>query len=1023
MLATGAALLAAALSAAAYAQEDEEDEEEDRIVVTGSRIARDAFSSPAPIQVVTAEDAQLRGTIDTTSFLQSATVAAGSPQINASLSSAFVFEGGPGVSTISLRGLGANRTLVLLNGRRAGPAGTRGQVSSFDLNVIPQSSIDRVEILKDGASSIYGSDAIAGVVNIITKSNPDGGAIDVFASQPFEEGGEQYRVSGNYGRSFNRGHFSVSADWYKQETLVQGDRDYLSCAEQYLFDPATGERADVIDPATGTYKCRDTLWGQIWLYDYDYYYSYDSSFNPNEVDSDGFPVIPGRVLLQYDDTGTLLGYSPGSAFPAPRDPGDLIAPPNWHVVDNPFAGADSFGVSNMNHPFIQASAVIPEIERATVFAEGDFDLTDHVTAYAEVLLNRRESRTTGFRQFWTYTLTDNYFLYYYTGPDTGDPFAAGFEGPWLMSPTPITDHFGASQTVDYSRFVGGLRGDFGTALPRWDWDVFVQHSISDGEYTQDVILQDAVDASVVRGGGSSATCVGTQLPVSGRDCIDVNWLDPRFLAGDLTAEERAFLFDVDVGNTEYTQTTVEGVISGVFAETDVGDIAGAFGFHYREDEIEDVPGQITLDGNSWGLSSAGITAGSDTTKEVFGELEVPILRDLPLARSLTLSGSARHTDVDSYGTNTTYKVAANWQIVDQFRLRATQGTSFRAPALFELFLADQTDFLGQRSVDPCRFWSDGLSNGTTTQQIADNCAAGGPGLPAVPGNHSGAGSSATISSRGGLGELEAETSTAWSMSAIWTPSYIDGLNVAVDYFEIEVKDEVTRLGAGNIVLGCYQSEFFPTDPLCSLFTRDPTTFLITDIVDNYINIADQQNRGIDLTIGYTRDTPIGLASFDAQATWALEDTIALFPGFVDDTNGDVGDPDFVAQFDTRLDRGDWTFNWSVSMVGRASDAEDEPDGLAAVDYITDDGSGPVTTVVFPERSGKIYTEFTAYHDLSVRRTFNSWQFLAGVANVFDEAPPAVSQNLGNYERIGRSVWESQYDYIGRRAFVNVTKSF
>jgi iron complex outermembrane recepter protein len=146
----------------------------EEIVVTGSRIRRDTFSAPQPIDVILPEQAVLQGVGTLGSLLQSGTTAAGSPQVTAATSTAFVQSGGIGAQTLSLRGLGANRTLVLLNGRRAGPAGTRGEVSSSDFNTMPLSVVERVEILKDGASSIYGSDAVAGVVNIITKASVPG---------------------------------------------------------------------------------------------------------------------------------------------------------------------------------------------------------------------------------------------------------------------------------------------------------------------------------------------------------------------------------------------------------------------------------------------------------------------------------------------------------------------------------------------------------------------------------------------------------------------------------------------------------------------------------------------------------------------------------------------------------------------------------------------------------------------------------------------------------------------------------
>ena len=180
LAASAAALAAAAFPAFAQTADVQE------LVVTGSRLPPNEFTSASPVQVLTAESAQTRGVFDTGRFLQTSSLAVGSAQVNPTMAYALVQPGGTGVSTLSLRGLGADRTLILVNGRRAGPAGTRGEVSSVDLNTIPLSGIDHVDTLKDGASSIYGSDAVAGVVNIITRQNRDGGSASISYSGPFE---------------------------------------------------------------------------------------------------------------------------------------------------------------------------------------------------------------------------------------------------------------------------------------------------------------------------------------------------------------------------------------------------------------------------------------------------------------------------------------------------------------------------------------------------------------------------------------------------------------------------------------------------------------------------------------------------------------------------------------------------------------------------------------------------------------------------------------------------------------------
>ncbi len=359
----------------------------EEVIVTGSRIKRDGFSAAQPIDVILTEVAVSRGIADVGSLLQTTTIAAGSSQVTSATSSEFVQNGGIGATTLSLRGLGPNRTLTLLNGRRAGPAGTRGGTSSFDLNILPLAALERVEILKDGASSIYGSDAVAGVINFITKKG-DGATLDVYVSQPSNSGGEESRISASWGKSFERGNFRITADYMKQEELARGDREYFTCGEQYIFDPDTGQRRDTIDPRTGTSWCSDQLWGHVWLYDY---------ADPSNIPANS------RLLAQYDYDGDLAQYIPGYASDA-GNPDFLGTPPGWFPV---LYDPASDGVTQSNHPFQDAESLIPESEFTTIYAEGEYDLTDNMTLYAELLLNRRETKANGYRQYWTYIYNEN----------------------------------------------------------------------------------------------------------------------------------------------------------------------------------------------------------------------------------------------------------------------------------------------------------------------------------------------------------------------------------------------------------------------------------------------------------------------------------------------------------------------------------------------------------------------------------------------------------------------------------------
>ena len=960
----------------------------EEIVITGSRIKRDVFSSTTPIDVVLAEDAATQGLNDLSSLLQSTTVAAGSPQITSTISSAFVTNGGTGSETLSLRGLGANRTLILINGRRAGPAGTRGGVSSLDLNVIPLSVVERVEILKDGASSVYGSDAVAGVVNIITKKG-DGGEINGFVSMPSESGGEQSQISASWGKTFERGTFNVAVDYKKQSELAEGDRDYTNCSEQYIFDPDTGERMDVTDPRTGEFACRESPWGQIWYYDYTMYLG-DTPNTPNF-----------RNFLQYDYGNNLAGVIPGIVSD-PANPYHLVAPEGWYLVNYDRLTS---GVGNGRHPFMDASSLIPETEKMTLFADGEYEVTDSITAYGELLLNRRKTTTNSYRQIWQYSYNAVNPLDVY-GWQT-NPLYEGFEGAaYYMSPLALTDHYGSEIEVKYTRVMGGLTGSVGDT--GWTWDMHAQYSKSDGDYTNKIVYQDSIwDSEFLAG-----SCVGTVSSVRGVPCVDVPWWDPAFLAGEVSPEVRDFLFGVEKGNTTYTQWDIEAFVTGDLFELPAGTVAAAFGVNYRVDEIEDVPGEVTLANNSWGLSGAGITKGDDKTSAVFAEVDVPLLRDMELVNSLDLNASFRYTDVDSYGSDTTYKVGMNWQIVPSIMIRANKGTSFRTPALYELYLANQTSFSGQQSVDPCIGWGDNLADGSITQRLADNCAADG-----VPADWAGWPSSAMVITGGGIGVLEAETSVSKTVGVVWTPEFAN-INFAVDYFDIKIEDEVAQLGAGGIVSRCYNSEFFPNDPLCDLFTRynDPAAgaggdHRIDDIRDSYINIAEQRTRGVDFNLQYGTDLPFGALTFRAQASRMIENKQATFDETATNYTGILGNPEWVGNVSAVVDMAEWSFNWNASYIGSASDEEWFGSPLST--YYGD----PIRRV--------IDVDSVIYHNFSVSYDFVDYGLVArlGVSNAFDTNPPRLSTLGGSRSTVGASPYLSQYDFYGRTLFMNVSMSF
>jgi len=978
------------------ADTDAEDEELEEVVVTGSRIRRTKIAASAPVDVIRAEAATLSGVVNVGALLQQSTVAAGNQQVTAATGTEFVQNGGIGAETISLRGLGANRTLVLVNGRRAGPAGVRGSVSSFDLNTFPLAAIDRVEVLKDGASSVYGSDAVAGVINIITKKG-DGGVIDGFVSVPEKSGGEIYQISGSYGWAFDRGNFRITGDYYKQMELARGDRDYFQCGQPYIFDANTGDRADAIDPRTGDFACQDLLWGHIWLYDY--------AADPN------FPTGGTTNLLQYDFTGDLarLGLP---ALPA----GDLTVPDGWFPVNY-----DKFssGFNDFDHPFQNEQSLIPSVERFTVMAEGEYEVTDNITLYGEALFNRRENYQNGYRQIWTYIYNGNAE----TGFGVADPVASSdWGGANWLSPTAASDHNDSKVTVDYLRFVGGARGDFGDTIPGWNWDISGQYSRSDGDYTDDQISNSAIRGTNWR---TVESCAGDTGPA-----CTIDWTDPEVMRGNVSQEFKDFYFTEETGNTKYIQASLEAVASGEVFELPAGMVAMAFGAHWRKDKIEDRPGLETCvrdslednqctGNNSWLSDSAGITFGDSRTLAVFGEADVPLLKDLPLIQALDLNASVRYTDTTGENilsrekpaySGTTYKVGLSWEVNEDLRFRATIGTSFRSPALFELYVADQTSSIRQ-SNDPCFNWGAALDNGAISQTVANNCTAEG-----IPDDLIGF-ISATVLTGGGGSFLEPETSTSKTLGMVYTPEWSD-MTLTVDLFDIQVRNEIRTIGAGNILRLCYNSDDFANEPFCDLITRSSggqgqAVNELQEVRDGYVNIATQDNRGIDVRLTWDKDFDFGHLTFNTQHTITFQNSTEVFEGLVEDSLGEGGEPKYVGNASLNLVRDKWEFYWKATLIGST-------DNTAR--------AGGTQGTYFGTTVNRVYEiPLVQYHDASATyHVMEDLYITAGVSNVFNKKPPRVSTAVPSsslQRTVGDSAFYTQYDWRARRFFMNIRKSF
>lgn len=961
----------------------------EEVIVTGTRIRGNSeFTSASPVQVITSEQTDLRGIPDAAQALLSSTLAVSSFQLNDQLTG-FVTAGGGGTQSVALRGAGTQRTLTLLNGRRAGPAGTRGQVQAFDLGVIPGSIIERTDILKDGASSIYGSDAVAGVINIITRRDLDGGSMNVFYSQPFESGGEQLRADAAFGKTFDRGYFNVAAEYAKTFIQTRGDRDYTNCTTDYVFNPVTGARRDYIDPFTGEFKCYN--------------------LNTNYVSHPTFGNIVRKVPGYTYPDASGNGLTGGNNVPAPFST-------EWARFNR--AGFPlTYLYTPSDHPLWQNASVISPLERYSLTTNVGYQLNDDVEVYGEFLYSRRESEQRGVAQ-----LFQNFAQRNIVNGQPNGLAATNPNNPFGVLVTTVSPYESSSfQGIDYYRGVVGLRGTAGD----WDWDVYGQYSLSDATYNNGPRVY--LDRFVAL---NSAGVACTNTPAGGNfsnfNCADlpggIPWTSARVLAGDFTDAERNFLFFQEDSTTTYEHMYAEAVMStNSLFSLPAGDVGAAFGVQIRREEIDDTPGPQAAGRNMALFTSAGRTAGSDTILESFAEFEVPLLRDLPLADSVTLNVSGRLSRYDSYGQSDTYKAGLNWAITPEYRLRASYGTSFRAPSLYEQFLGAQTGFGAQNGTDPC---FDYTNNSNIEPNILAGCIADGASTLTT------GGSSVAISSVGGRDLLNAETASNFNVGAIWTPSFMP-LSIAVDYYEFTIEDAVSQLGGFEIITRCYQGQ----TGYCPLFTRvrspgNTDDGRVATVNNAYVNVNEIGNRGIDLQIRWSDDTPLGRLTIESQHNFKLEDS-ETFDGDTDSFLNDTfnfGGPGYSGNLYVTLQRGDFSYFYGIDMIGRGSDIEEVGGGnfiFSNTKYsITGAGAANTTTDCTAANNSctvyKLYTEFYSTHSASVRyRNEDGWSMSLGINNLWDEHPPTAGANLF---RVGNAALNG-YDMRGRRAFVRFGKTF
>lgn len=966
-LAMASAMLVAA--APVWAQDAEASKSEkkaatdiDAVTVTGSRISRDVYNSVSPVQVITREETTLAGFASTTSALQGTAVTGGSSQINNAYGG-YVTNGGPGANTLSLRGLGPSRTLILMNGRRVAPAGSRGSVGSADLNVLPSAMIDRVEILKDGASSIYGSDAVAGVVNLITKKNIDGVNIETQHNSTEGGGGDERRYSIAFGKTGERSHFSGSYEYYNRNAMTLGDRAWASeCPMDLVRDLDVGNyfgSGDAIDPMTGRTKCWSIDSGGVTI----------NTLGTANLDGIGFDGVAGKFNRWR---------------------------PNSQVTDGlaGFEGVGYYTRDSYDPEMLKESLISPATTHTAFFQGGvDLGIMGDAELYYEVLANRRESSQKSYRQ-----LSLDYAV--------GNPLLGSLADlPAFMNPTEVSNGknvaarafigyglTGNEQTVDFWRATAGVRG---ALTSEWNYDAYVSKSRSDSDYITDTFLTDRVAQSlnVVADGKGGFVCVDAT-----NGCVAAPVLNNQTLAGNLPQAWKDFVTTRALGTTLYEEVTANFNVNGPLFEVPHGTAYGAFGVEYRGSEIDDSPNIHSVNNNFYSLSSSTPTRGKDNVLEAYGEVEVPVLSGVRFAEELSLNASARITDYDSYGTDTTWKIGGLWTPVSWASVRASYGTSYRAPALFEQFLGATSGFLASNN-DPCNDYG----NRSPSDLRYINCSAIG-----LAPDFQQKSSITSIGLGGAETGLAAETSDALTIGLVLQPEFGDSfgkLAFAVDYYDIQVDNGVARLSSSSVLSQCYNSraeDFAAGNGMCRYVTRDSADNTV-EVISGYVNTSTDVVRGWDFSARYSRNLGPGELRANASVTRYLEQSSKVFAADpLEDVNGTMGSPMMTGTFDVSYKVGNWRARYGLEWI----------DNTSSYAYYEED---PATSEF------KLYTPNYFLSSLSVQYTAKDWGVTAGVRNLFDKEPPTTSYTP--YSRVGNALLYSGYDFFGRSFFVNINKKF
>jgi outer membrane receptor protein involved in Fe transport len=949
------------------------------ITVTGSRIRRTETTTSAPVTVIDVQVLNDRGYVQAGEALNQITSIDPSFAQSANDGSS----SGNGRQYPALFGLGAARTLTLVNGRRFVASGSGLGAPTVDTNMIPTGLLKRVEVVEAGGAAVYGSDAISGVINYILDDSFDGLKLD--AQTGISDRGDypNYSLRATAGKSFadGRGNFAVNVDWSQTDPLTNASRPRTNLSRVTVTNAAdTG-------PADGIPALREVTDAHFWEYNYNGVLF----FPPNPTLLAAGLVKLGGVPLQFDASGMPVAYNPGT------------------ILGVPFA-AGGEGIR-----YNELGGLYTGIERLNVNAIGHFDITDGITFSTELLYGRTKARDLGSFQSRTVLgsaaantgpIQFNRFNPYLSTAAIATLSAAqpsfGGGAPMFLSKA-FRDLVPSNESItetEVYRGVAALDGEFNVGARQFYWSTSFSYGRTEASSrswgVSNARFNNAINA--VRNTAGTIVCAINNDAIATNDDTACAPINP-FGDGNVSAAARNYvgvLVGSDYVNEQYDALATLG---GSLFTLPGGDLRFSLAYEHRAEEVAFTPTQASLLGQTGSGIPVVARRGKYDTDEVSGELLIPIVGGdftLPLVKSLELSAAYRIVDNSIAGRENVWNAGLRWEVTEGVTLRGSRSRNFRAPSLNELF-APATNALGSIGFDPCD--ADRINAGPNPAARRANCTAlfaANPGWGPLASFQDPAEnfSVATITS-GGNANLRNEVSDTLTFGVVFQPRFIPGLTFTADRIQIDLQDGLSTFNTQNFLETCYDTTPQPTD-VCSRFTRlavasgtNPAGTIITGTTTTF-NAGRISYRGEKYNLNYAfgLDTVFGggdLGRLDlgveATHTSLLETSVTGFD--VTRSEGTETQPDWVVRFDASYVTGPLRLTYQLSYL---------PGVLRTLSTTIENNPNP-------------YLEANYTHSVSMSYDLGAYAFRFGVTNLTDEEPSYPSVGYG--------------DILGRRYFAGV----